>query len=310
MRVLVTGGAGAIGSHLVASLLAGGHDVTVLDDLSSGRRTLVPDGVRFIEGSVADERLVRRVLRESKTERVAHLAALFANQNSVDHPVDDLLINGLGTLNVLLASAELDVGKVLVCSSSCVYGKAAHALTVDELPAPLDTPYAITKHLGETYARWASSHLGLDAVIVRPFNTYGPHEVPGPYRNVIPNFIDRAMRDLPLPVMGAGSETRDFTYIGDTARGIEAALLGDTEPGSAFDIATGEETTILAVARLIIEITGSRGGIEMVPARTWDSIDRRRGDVEPARTSLGFTAEVPLDEGLERTYRWLRSVHG
>jgi nucleoside-diphosphate-sugar epimerase len=192
-RVLVTGGAGMVGTHVVARLLADGADVVVLDDLSSGHRDLVPSDAELVIGSVVDAETVERCFRPAPDE-VFHLAALFANQNSVEHPVEDLSVNGLGTLNVLRAAAAAGVRKVLYTSSSCVYGGARPVMSEEDGLLDLDTPYAVSKLLGEHYSRlWAHAY-GLDVVIARLFNCYGPHEYPGRYRNVIPNFLQLAMR--------------------------------------------------------------------------------------------------------------------
>ena len=307
-RILVTGGAGAIGSHLVARLVAGGHEVTVIDDLSSGRRDLVPDAVRLVVGSITDDAALDDAFA-GYPERVAHLAARFANQNSVEHPREDLAVNGLGTLVVLDRSVKASVEKVLVVSSSCVYRPA---VVLDE-HAPgrsYDTPYAITKSLSEDYARFFAAQHGLDTVIVRPFNAYGPHEHPGRYRNVIPNFFALAMRGEPLQITGTGEESRDFTYVTDIAAGMEAALLLPTDPGAVFNLASGREVRIGELARRINELTGNEGGVQHVPRRQWDSTLSRRASIALAREVLGYEPSVTIVDGLARTYDWFRTLDG
>ena len=307
-RVLVTGGAGAIGGNLVRSLVDRGDDVVVLDDLSSGRRDAVGPTAALLVGSVSDETAVEHAFSFGP-ERVVHLAALFANQNSVDHPEADLTVNALGTLRVLRASVEHGVAKVLICSSSCVYGTGD---SDDARPPALvqETPYAMTKALAESYARFYSAEHGLDTVIVRPFNVYGPGEVPGMYRNVIPNFLARAAAGEPLLITGTGRETRDFTFVDDTVNGMLLALDADTQPGDAFNLATGVETTIGDLAERINALVGSTAGIELQARRSWDAIERRRGDATRAASLLGFSPSIGLDEGLERTWRWLHDIDG
>ena len=203
-RVLITGGAGAIGSNLASELCARGNEVVVLDDLSSGYRELVPSAARLIEGSVTDDGAIAAAFAAAP-DYVIHAAALFANQNSVDHPRDDLLVNGLGLIKVLESCKAARVRKVLFCSSSCVYGGKS-VMREDDLELHPDTPYAITKWLGERYIRYWADYQELNAVSVRLFNIYGPGERPGRYRNVIPNFIDLALRGEPLTITGTGEE--------------------------------------------------------------------------------------------------------
>jgi UDP-glucose 4-epimerase len=308
MRALVTGGAGFIGSHLVRALLDRGLEVSVLDDLSSGRRELVPEGVTFVEGSVALEADVQRAF-EARPDFVFHLAALFANQNSVDHPNQDLRVNGEGTLNVLRIASDLEVTKVLNVSSSCVYG-GKEVMTEVDRDFGIDTPYAATKLLGEHYAQLWSGLWGLNVVSIRPFNAYGPHEFPGPYRNVVPNFFSLAMEGKPLPITGTGQETRDFTFVTDTVAGMTGALFGDTEPGDVFNVASGHETSIVDLATAINEIAGNDAGIEYLPRRSWDHAHRRLGQIAKAQDVFGFAPQVQLDEGLAATYSWLAHVRG
>ncbi|MBW1987887.1 MAG: NAD-dependent epimerase/dehydratase family protein, partial [Deltaproteobacteria bacterium] len=196
--VLVTGGAGAIGSNLVRALGdLGAKLVLVLDDLSSAARWNVPSlpNVLFIEGSILDEVELKRVFFEGP-EIVFHLAALFANQNSIDHPETDLLVNGLGTLKMLQYSQLSGVRRFIYASSGCsIYGSSAPLpLTEEFMSLHLSSPYQITKMLGELYCNFFHHHYELPVVKARFFNSYGPGEVPGQYRNVIPNFIYWALQ--------------------------------------------------------------------------------------------------------------------
>ena len=304
-RVLVTGGAGAIGSHLVAALVERGDDVVVLDDLSSGRRDLVPEAASLVVGAVEDSGVVEQAM--AGVETVAHLAALFANQNSIEHPERDLRVSGLGTLNVLEQSRRAGVHKVLVVSSSCVYSNVELA-TEEALGRVSDTPYAITKGLVEDYARYYASQHGMQTVIVRPFNSYGPHEYPGPFRNVIPNFLALAMRGEELVVTGTGGETRDFTYVDDIVRGMVLALVRPTPPGEAYNLGSGRSVRIDALAELVNELTGNRAGYRCIQRRSWDQTMHRRASIEKAGSVLGYEPLTKLEDGLERTYAWLSSV--
>ncbi len=308
-RVLVTGGAGAIGSQLVLDLRRLGSEVLVLDDLSSGFPDNVPEDVRLIRGSVADGGLVSEVLASESFDCVFHLAALFANQNSVDHPDQDLLVNGFGTLNLLrglVAARQPGAGpRIIYASSSCVYGNASGQLREDATPAP-GTPYAITKLLGERYIEFYSRHHGVPAVTVRLFNSYGPGERPGHYRNVIPNFMRLAMRGEALPITGTGEETRDFTYIDDVVSGLLLVATHDRAIGRVYNLGTGRETRIIDVANQILRITGSKSEIEFASRRSWDKVSCRAASVDRARSELGFAASTEIDEGLSKTLEWFR----
>lgn len=309
--ILVTGGAGAIGSNLTRALLQhGARSVVVLDDLSSADRWNIPEDPRalFVHGSVLDEQALRRVFAE-RPWVVYHLAALFANQNSIDHPENDLMVNGLGTLKVLQYAHLAGVERVVYASSGCsVYGKSPLPLREDFLSMELDTPYQITKMLGELYCNFYRNFYGLQTVRTRLFNSYGPGEIPGRYRNVIPNFIYWAMRGEALPITGTGQETRDWTYVGDIVDGLLRAGTMKEAVGEAFNLASGSETRVIDVARWINEETANAAGVRHVERRKWDTKERLLASVEKAKVILGWEPLTEFREGLHRAVEWLR-VH-
>jgi nucleoside-diphosphate-sugar epimerase len=303
-KILVTGGAGFIGSNVAKELISSGHDTVVLDNLSSGRKELLPKNAHFIKGSVDCDRDLKKCFA-LKPEYVIHLAALFANQNSIEHPQKDLMVNGMGTIKVLEYSQTYEVKKILYASTSCVYGNKERTEETDEV-FYLETPYAITKLLGERYCRfWVRQH-GLDIVIVRLFNTYGPGEYPGKYRNVIPNFFKLALENKPLPITGDGNETRDFTYVTDVASGIIGALFSPTKAADIFNLASGRETSILDLAKMVNNITGNPAGIEFFPRRKWDGVLRRCGSIAKASVCFGYKPRVDLSAGLGLTHEWIK----
>ena len=304
-RILITGGAGAIGSNLARELLARGGDVVIIDDLSSGYRDLVPAGARFVEGSITDDAELAAAF-DPTPDYVIHAAALFANQNSVDHPQADLLVNGLGLIKVLELAVDARVRKFLFCSSSCVYGGKG-LMREDDVELNPDTPYAITKWLGERYIRyWAEQH-NLNAASVRLFNVYGPGERPGRYRNVIPNFFALALRSEPLVVTGTGEETRDFTFMEDAVDGMLGVLATPTTPGEIVNIGSGRPTRIIDLATRINAMTGNPAEICFAPRRSWDHVPHRNCDNTRARQMFGFAPSVSLDQGLELTLAWLKT---
>jgi UDP-glucose 4-epimerase len=308
--VLVTGGAGAIGSNLCRELAELGASVVILDDLSSGFRWNIPahDRVIFVEGDILDEVKLKRVFFD-KPQVVFHLAGFFANQNSVDHPERDLMVNGMGTLRVLEYSALSNIERfVFASSSSTVYGgDAPMPLTEDYVSLKLTTPYQATKMLGELYCNFFFHHYGVKTVKTRFFNNFGPGEVPGQYRNVIPNFIYRAMNGLPLCVTGSGEETRDFTYVRDIVDGLLRAGIMDAAVGQEYNIASGKETSIVDLANMINEFVGNRGGVEFIARRKWDNKTRRLGSTRKARELLGFSARTEFSAGLQNTIAWFQS---
>jgi len=307
--ILITGGVGCIGSNLTRALIrAKAAKIIILDDLSAAERWNIPNApnVVFVRGSVLDEKVLKRVFSQ-RLDFVFHLAAHFANQNSVDHPETDLLVNGLGTLKVLEYSKLTKVGKFIFASSGCsVYGSQAPLpLKEDFVSLHLDTPYQITKLLGELYGNFFYNYYGLPVVICRYFNVYGPGEIPGRYRNVIPNFIWWALQQQPLPITGTGEETRDFTFVEDIVDGTLRAGVTPEAVGEAFNLASETETKVIDIANMINELTGNHNGVEFVSRRDWDKITRRRASIEKARKVLGYAPKMKMKEGIKRTYDWI-----
>lgn len=317
-RILVTGGAGAIGSNLVkklASLKA--EKIWVLDDLSSAQKWNVPSlpNVQFVQGSVLDEVELKRLFFE-KPQIVYHLAALFANQNSIDHPETDLLVNGLGTLKILQYAQLSGVERVVYASSGCsIYGsKAPFPLKEEYMSLDLSSPYQITKMLGELYCNFFKNHYNTQVVKARFFNSYGPGEIPGQYRNVIPNFIYWALQGKPLPITGTGEETRDFTYVEDIVDGLLRCGHLPQAVGQEFNLASSKETKIIDLANWINAITQNKGGIQFFERRKWDTKPRLLASVEKAGKIIGYKPSMPFQKGLENTIQWFRDnwnqIHG
>ena len=312
-NILITGGAGCIGSNLTKALIeAEAAKIVVLDDLSAADRWNIPTApnVVFIQGSVLNEHVLKRAFSE-KLDFVFHLAAHFANQNSVDNPETDLMVNGLGTLKVLEYSHLTRVEKFVFASSGCsVYGSQAPLpLKEDFVSLHLDTPYQITKLLGELYCNFFYNYYGLPVVIARYFNVYGPGEIPGRYRNVIPNFIWWALHKKPLPITGTGEETRDFTFVGDI---VDSTLRLGVVPkavGDAFNLASETETKVIDIANMVNEITGNHNGVKFVARRDWDKITRRRASIEKARKVLGYEPKIEIKEGIKKAFDWIKENH-
>ncbi len=305
--VVVTGGAGAIGSRLVRRLLDdGAESVVVIDDLSSGNDWLLPldSRVTLIARDVCD---LLNIELDVAGPLFFHLAAFFANQNSVEHPLDDLHVNGVGTLTALLWAREKSARRFVYASAGCsIAGHGIDGPIREDMPVSLDldTPYQITKALGEFYCNYYNSDV--ETVRCRFFNAYGPGEVPGLYRNVIPNFIWRALNNEPLVITGTGEETRDFIYVDDLVDGLIRASSVPAACGEAFNLGTGVQTRILDLAELTIKTCKSKSRIQFAPRRPWDKSLHREADITRARNILGFRPTVDLAEGIERTVEWHR----
>jgi UDP-glucose 4-epimerase len=308
-KVLITGGAGCVGSNLTRVLIkAGAARIIVLDDLSAAARWNIPaaPAVLFIQGSILDEEVLKRAFA-GRPDFVFHLAAHFANQNSVDNPETDQLVNGLGTLKVLEYANLAGIEKFVFASSGCsVYGSQAPLpLKEDFVSLHLDTPYQITKLLGELYCNFFYNHYKLPVAIARYFNVYGPGEIPGAYRNVIPNFMWWAIHKQPLPITGTGDETRDFTFVEDIVAGTLLLGIVPESVGDAFNLASETETKIGDIAAMVNEITGNDKGVKLIPRRDWDRITRRRASIEKAGKVLGYEPRMAMKDGIGKVYDWI-----
>lgn len=306
--VLVTGGAGAIGSNLVKKLCdLNTKKIIIIDDFSSSYKWNVPINTKIIliEGNILDDEKLRWVFKE-KPQIVYHLAAHFANQNSVDKPETDLLVNGMGTLKVLEHSHLLDVERFIYASSGCgIYG-ADSKIPFEEhdISMKLFTPYQVTKMLGELYTNYYYNLYHLPIVNARFFNSYGPGEVPGKYRNVIPNFFYWAMTNQPLPITGTGTETRDFTYVDDLINGLLAMAYYKEAVGDAFNLSTGHEIRIGDLAVLVNKITKNDAGIIFKAQRDWDKKNRLLASINKSKKILNYEPKMNFEDGLIHVHDW------
>jgi nucleoside-diphosphate-sugar epimerase len=259
----------------------------------------------FINGSILDEEAMKRAF-SFKPEYVFHLAAHFANQNSVDHPETDLIVNGLGTLRTLEYANLIGVKRFVFASSGCsVYGSEAPLpLKEDFVSIHLDTPYQVNKLVGELYCNYFHDFFKTPVAIARFFNVYGPGEVPGKYRNVIPNFTWWAMNGQALPLTGTGEETRDFTFVEDIVDGTMRLGVMPEAIGEAVNLASEVETKVIDLAKWINELTGNKAGIAYKPRRDWDKATRRRASIDKARRLLGYQPKTVMKTGLKRVQEW------
>lgn len=303
--VLITGGAGFIGSHLAEALLAKGHSVRILDDLSTGKRSNLPldnPRVELIEGDVADAALVATAMVGCSA--VAHLAAVASVQASVDDPVRTHQSNFIGTLNVCEAMRQAGVKRVLFASSAAVYGNNGEGESIDEetAKAPL-TPYASDKLAGEYYLDFYRRQHGLEPAIFRFFNIFGPRQDPSsPYSGVISIFSERAQKGLPITVFGDGEQTRDFVYVEDLVDLLVQAIEMPTLEVGAVNVGWNQATTLKQMLQALEEVVGQLPPITYGPARSGD-IRHSRANNQRLLQRFTFPEQTPMSVGLARLLR-------
>jgi UDP-glucose 4-epimerase len=306
-KVVVTGGAGFVGSNIVRRLLKEGAKVVVLDDFYTGNESNLPIGdanLEVVKGSVTDFELTRDVVRGAIS--VIHEAA----RNiivSTRNPREDYEVNIGGTLNVLLAVRECKVPRMVYASSASVYGNPRYLPINEDDSTNMLSPYAVSKFAGENYCKAFYESYGLSTSMVRYSNVYGVAQRPdNPYCGVIAKFFETAMAGQAPRIHGDGEQTRDFTYIDDV---VDATLLAGFSPkaeGQVYNVGTGRETSVNQLARMIIQITGAEVEPEYVDRRDIDNIRRRVVNIEKIRRELRWSPSVTIEKGLRHTYQWLK----
>lgn len=309
--ILITGGAGFIGSNIAETLLARGHRVVILDDLSTGKMENVlslkkSENLKFIKGSIVESGLVRSIIKSENISLISHHAAVASVAKSVADPVKTMEVNVSGTANLFHIAAEYGCKRIVFASSSAVYGDSPELPKRETMPFASKSPYAMSKASNEMLAEVFNGLYGIDIVALRYFNVYGKRQDPASdYAAVIPKFITQALKNEPVTIEGDGGQTRDFIYIEDVVSANVTALTADRASGSVFNVANGEQTSILDLARLIIEATESKSEIAFKPARTGDIRDSV-GAIDHTVRNLGHRNKYSMQEGLAATVAWYR----
>lgn len=321
-RVLVVGGAGFVGSNLTRSLLLENTSgIVIVDNFLSSEKENIPGDKRvsLVEGSISDDEVLKGI--DDSFDYIFHLATYHGNQSSIHDPLADHRNNLLTTLRLFHHTKDFRrAQKVVYSGAGCAVaektmGRARATREDDPISLDMDSPYSISKIVGEFYAVYFHRQHGLPTVRARFQNVYGPGEILGAgqwrgtpatvWRNVTPTFIYKAMKHEPLPLENGGAASRDFIFVGDVVRGLLACATRGV-PGEVYNLASGRETTIGELAALINAITGNPQGVVQVPGRPWDRSGHRFGSTEKASRVLGFAAEVELKEGLQKTISWTR----
>jgi len=308
MRVIVTGGAGFIGSNICDALLGGGHTVCVVDNLNErggGRREHVPKDVRFDEVDIRDREQLDRVFSEFRPEVVCHQAAQTSVVRSSREPAYDASVNVLGTVNVLDAAVAIGARKCIFASTAATYGNVESLPATEETPQRPLSPYGMTKLIGEQYLTFYARQRGFEYTILRYGNVFGPRQNPQGEGGVVAIFTGRFVGKQPVQINSDGEQSRDFTYVGDVARVNVLAL--DRGANEAYVVGTGKKTTVNAIYKALVQITGFEAPVVAGPNRPGEA---RENYCDPAKADaqLGWRAEVDLISGLEKTLAYNAKV--
>jgi UDP-glucose 4-epimerase len=309
-RVLVTGGAGFIGSHLVARLLSEGFAVTVLDNLATGLRENVPAGATLVEGDVADRPLVDDVFSGESFDAVFHVAGQASISRSFDAPEIDLSTNVLGTVNVVRGCIETGVPRLLHASSMTIYGEPEHVPTPEEAPCVPVSYYGVTKYAAERYVHVSGDREDADLAVtsLRMFNVYGPGQsITNPYQGVLAIFVGNVLRGEPITIHGDGAQTRDFVYVDDVVSAWMHVLDLPDSFGRTLNVGSGRETSVTELADAVLEACGESRSTWEVRSAPVQRGDQRRSAADcRALGSLGWKPTTGLPEGMAEAVSWAR----
>jgi UDP-glucose 4-epimerase len=304
-KILVTGGAGFIGSHIV-DRLAPDNDVTVLDDLSNGTLDYLTQSmsrIKFIKGDILDRALVGKLVNE--TEYIFHLAARTSIIRSIKEPEADMKINIIGTMNILEASRNAKIKRLVYSSSAAIYGDVQKLPVIEEQALNPRSPYAVSKLAAEKYTLAYGINYGIPTVALRYFNIYGPRQATSEYANVLSIFLNNFKARQPVTIYGDGEQTRDLIFVQDA---VAANILAASNPkavGEVFNIATGKATTVNKVVKIIQQATGWEGQINYTAARPGEIL-HSRASTKKAERLIGFHPEVTLEHGVKLTWDSLK----
>jgi UDP-glucose 4-epimerase len=304
MRVIVTGGAGFIGSHLTDAFLARGDDVTVIDDLSTGRPARLDERAVLNELSVTDSRLLGQAVESASPDLICHLAAQIDVRASVARPAADAQTNVIGTINVLEAARAANARVVLCSTGGALYGRDAPIPSMEDvLPLP-ESPYGIGKHCAEQYLGLYNRLHDAAHSVLRLANVYGPRQDPTGEAGVVPIFCSQVLAGARPTIFGDGTQTRDYVYVGDAVAAFIAAA-DQRRPGT-WNIGTGTEVSVLDLVRVVASVTGRLADYALAPARPGE-LQRSALAIDRARLDLGWKATTGLEDGVRTVCQWIEA---
>jgi UDP-N-acetylglucosamine/UDP-N-acetyl-alpha-D-glucosaminouronate 4-epimerase len=308
-KVLITGGAGFIGSNLAAALLERGDSVTVFDDFSSGRRENLAGlegDLAIVEGDIRDQAAIAAAIEGH--DYVLHQAAVPSVPRSMDDPITSHDVNSRGTLNVLLGARDGGVKRVVFAASSSAYGDSETLPKIETMPHQPKSPYAADKVHGEHLCRVFHTGYGLETVALRYFNIFGPRQSPeSDYAAAIPRFVTALLDGRKPTVYGDGEQSRDFTFVANAIEANLRAMTAEKAPGQVFNVGIGERITVNALIATIAKVLGRDHAIDYLPERRGD-VKHSLASIDKARELLGYVPVVNLEEGLRRTIDWYRKT--
>ena len=305
-KVLVTGGGGFIGSHIVEALVSSGHEVGVIDDFTTGDESNLRgvNGVRVHEGDVADRAFVKSVM--GGYEAVIHQAARVSVPRSLEDPLETSRRNVNGTLSLLVEARDAGVERFIYASSSSVYGDTEELPKKESMPPRPQSPYAVSKLVAENYCKVFATVYGLRTVSLRYFNVYGPRQKPGPYGGVIPAFLRSALKGEPPTIFGDGSQTRDFTFVKDAVQANLLCLEKPLQGGEVFNVGSHSRTSLRQLAKLICAAVGREDLQPVYREPRRGDISHSYADVSRISKAGGYTPAFTIESGMAETVGWFR----
>lgn len=303
-KILITGGCGFVGKNLT-NYLVKKYKVFIIDNFSSGNKKFIPKNVKIIDLNINNQTDLLKIFKKNKFYAVIHCAANFANQNSIENIYLDSFSNIIGTINLLELSKNFKIKKFIYLSSSCIYKSSKSS--EDILNPSYKTPYAISKFTGEQYVSFYNDYYDFNATSLRLYNFYGPYDYTGKYRNVIPNFIEKALINKPLQIHGRGNSTRDFTFVKDFFSVVEKILMYPNRYNKVYNFGSSSTIKIKNLANKIIKLSNSKSKILSIKARKWDQFSKRKANNRKLLKDFKSLKFTNINKGLLETINWMKN---